>query len=32
LVDDETDNVTGRLSECLRVLSVQAVFNNESVS
>lgn len=32
LVDDETDNVTGRLSECLRVLSVQAVFNNETVS
>ena len=32
LVDDETDAVTERLSECLRVLSVQAVFNNEAVS
>ena len=31
-VDDEKDNVTERLSECLRVLSVQAIYNNETVS
>lgn len=31
-VDDEKDNVTGRLSECLRVLSVQALYNNETAS
>ena len=31
-VDDEKDNVTERLSECLRVLSVQAEYNNEAVS
>lgn len=31
-VDDEKDNVTDRLSECLRVLSVQAIYNNETVS
>lgn len=32
LVDDEKDCVTGRLSECLRVLSVQALYNNETAS
>ncbi|CAB9496178.1 expressed unknown protein [Seminavis robusta] len=31
-VDDDTDTVTERLAECLRVLSVQAVFNNEAAS
>lgn len=31
-VDDEKDNVTERLSECLRVLSVQALYNNETAS
>ena len=30
-VDDEKDMVTDRLAECLRVLSVQADFNNEVV-
>lgn len=31
-VDDEKDDVTERLSECLRVLSVQALYNNEAAS
>lgn len=31
-VDGEKDSVTERLSECLRVLSVQALYNNETAS
>jgi hypothetical protein len=31
-VDDELPNVTDRLTECLRVLSVQAEYNNETAS
>lgn len=30
-VEDSKDNVTARLAECLRVLSVQAEFNSETV-
>ena len=31
-VDDELENVTERLAECLRVLSVQAEYNNDTAS
>lgn len=32
LVEDELSAVAGRLSDCMRVLSVQAIYNNESAT
>lgn len=32
LVDDDLSNVTTRISECLRLLSVQAIYNNETAT
>jgi len=32
LVDGELNNVTARLSECMRLLSVQAIYNNDTAT